>query len=169
MTKEEKDHLKKEVEKMEKMDLDGSMFVKAEWDGYGDQMPPVRSESIFAMNKGEKNRNYYTKEEQHTIFKEQRPIDVNDPRNEEIIRSIQQMKNDYLDRLLTNDSKFQLHDIESFRHKLLKARKNDPAQSRIPIPQVNSELINGEVCKYYVDWLEDVHRDETFKAYLALK
>jgi hypothetical protein len=59
---------------------------------------------------------------------------MNDPRNEEIIRSIQMMKNDYLDRLLTNDSKYQLHDLESFRHKLLKARMNDPAYARIPIP-----------------------------------
>jgi hypothetical protein len=32
------------------------------------------------------------------------------------------MKNDYLDRLLAQDAKFQLHDLTSFRHMLLKAR-----------------------------------------------
>ena len=32
----EKKYLKNEVEKMEKMDIDGSIFVKAEWDGYGE-------------------------------------------------------------------------------------------------------------------------------------
>ena len=79
------------------------------------------------------------------------------------------MKNDYLDKLLTNDSKYQLHDLTSFRHKLLRARQNDPEYAGIPIPQVNSELINGEISKYYVDWLEQVHREETFKAYLAKK
>ena len=130
----EKKSLKNEVEKMEKMDIDGSIFVKAEWDGFGEQMPPARSESIFTNNQNDKNRNYYTKQEQHTIFQEQRPLDVNDPRNEDIIKSIQMMKNDYLDRLLTNDSKYQLHDVESFRHKLLRARQNDPEYAGIPIP-----------------------------------
>ena len=47
MDANEKKNLKSEVEKMEKTDIDGSIFVKAEWDGYGDQMPPARSESIF--------------------------------------------------------------------------------------------------------------------------
>jgi hypothetical protein len=60
MTDQEKDYLKKEVEKLERVDIDGSIFVKAEWDGYGDQMPPARSESIFSLDKGGKNRNYYT-------------------------------------------------------------------------------------------------------------
>ena len=86
MSEAEKKHLKSEVEKMEKTDLDGSIFVKAEWDGYGDQMPPARSESIFNNANSEKNRNYFTKQEQHTIMQEQRPIDVNDPRNEEILK-----------------------------------------------------------------------------------
>ena len=48
MDANEKKNLKSEVEKMEKTDIDGSIFVKAEWDGYGDQMPPARSESIFS-------------------------------------------------------------------------------------------------------------------------
>jgi hypothetical protein len=154
---------------MEQTDIDGSIFVKAEWDGYGDQMPPARSESIFSVNNSDKNRNFYTKQEQHTIFQEQRPLDLNDPRNEDVIKNIQMMKNDYLDKLLKNDSRYQLHDMESFRHKLLKSRMNDPAYARVPVPQVNSELINGEACKYYIDWLEEVHRDEIFKAYLAQK
>jgi hypothetical protein len=79
------------------------------------------------------------------------------------------MKNDYLDRLLQNDSKFLLHDIESFRHKLLRARMNDPGMASVPIPQLNSELINEDICKYYSEWLEEVHKEETFKAYLAKK
>ena len=44
------------------------------------------------------------------------------------------MKNDYLEKLLQNDSKFLLHDIESFRHKLLLSRAIDPSYAQIPIP-----------------------------------
>ena len=79
------------------------------------------------------------------------------------------MKNDYMDRLLADDAKFQLHDIQSFRLKLLEARNNDPNFAMVPVPQLNSELIDGDRCKLYIDWLEDIHRQETFKAYLAKK
>lgn len=58
----------KEIEKMEKTDIDGSIFIKAEWDGYGEQMPPARSESIFNNQNTDKNRNHFTKQEQHTMF-----------------------------------------------------------------------------------------------------
>jgi len=60
------------------------------------------------------------------MLQEQKPIDVNDPRNELIIKHMKSMKNDYLDRLLAMDAKFQLHDVNSFRHMLLRARNNDP-------------------------------------------
>lgn len=68
------------------------------------------------------------------MLQDQRPIDVNDPRNEVIIKHIRSMKNDYLDKLLANDTKFQLHDCNSFRHMLVKARASDPNYSNIPIP-----------------------------------
>jgi hypothetical protein len=90
---------------------------------------------------------------------------VNDPRNELIIKHMRNMKNDYLDRLLSLDTKFQLYDIQSFRHHLLKARASDPNFAKIPIPQLNNELINADISKFYLDWLEDVHRQETWKAY----
>lgn len=82
------------------------MFVKAEWHGYGDQMPPARSETLFTHNQIEKNRNYFTKDEEYELLKQQKPIDVNDPRNELIIKHMRNMKNDYMDRLLNLDAKF---------------------------------------------------------------
>lgn len=91
---------------MKSIESSGSVFIKAEWEGYGDQMPPARSETLLEMKTNEKNRFYYTKEEQHNLLQKQKPIDVNDPRNEEIIKAIQRMKNDYMDRLLANDAKF---------------------------------------------------------------
>lgn len=44
------------------------------------------------------------------------------------------MKNDYLDRLLALDAKFQLHDVDSFRQKLLRARASDPNYAGVSIP-----------------------------------
>lgn len=49
---------------------------------------------------GEKNRNYYTKQEQYNLLQESSRLDQNDPRNELVIKALKTMKNDYLDRLL---------------------------------------------------------------------
>jgi len=53
-------------------------------------------------------------------------IDVNDPRNEKIIKFIKENKNEFLIKLLLEDSKNPLHSTEPFRHKLLQARAKDP-------------------------------------------
>jgi len=166
MTDQEKKVLARDIPKIDQIALDGSIFVKAEWEGYGDQLPPAKSETLFVMNQSEKNRHYYTKQEQFKMLQDQKPIDVNDPRNELILKKMQNMKNDYLDRLLKQDSMYQLNDVTSFRHMLLKARENDPSYAMMPIPQLNSELINGDICKFYVDWLEEVHRNESYKQYI---
>ena len=46
-------------------------------------------------------------------------LDVNDPRNENIIRLLKETKNEFLIKLLTEDSKNQLSDMVPFRQKLL--------------------------------------------------
>jgi len=92
--------------KVEKENTEGTIFVKAEWEGYGDQLPPAKSETLFSLAQAEKNRNFFSKQEQFTMLQEQRPLDVNDPRNELIIKHMRTMKNDYLDRLLSLDAKF---------------------------------------------------------------
>lgn len=44
------------------------------------------------------------------------------------------MKNDYMDKLLDQDTKFLLSDLDSFRHMLIKARNQDPSCAYYPIP-----------------------------------
>jgi len=70
-------------------------------------------------------------------------IDVNDPRNERVIKFMKETKNEYLIQLLKDDSKHPLWNTEPFRHKLLKARSKDPALSRVPIPLLEKEIINS--------------------------
>lgn len=33
--------------RLDGQDVEGSLFVKAEWEGYGEAMPPARSETLF--------------------------------------------------------------------------------------------------------------------------
>ena len=103
------------------------------------------------------------------MLDEQRAIDVNDPRYEKVLKNLQLAKNDYLETLLKNDAKFQLHDCESFRHKLLMARMQDPNYAQITIPHLTAEIIDEDRSHYYLDWLEDVDRQRMYKAYLERK
>ena len=119
---------------MKAMDLDGTILVRAEWEGYGEHMPPARSETLFQMNTQAKNRITYSGQEQINLLQEQRAVDVNDPRYEDLLKNLQLMKNDYLEQLLAQDAKFQLHDTVSFRQKLLRARASDPNFAQVPIP-----------------------------------
>lgn len=49
-------------------DVNGVMYVKAEWKGEGPDMPPMRSENIFKQRKAEKVRLPYTEEEQERML-----------------------------------------------------------------------------------------------------
>lgn len=68
-------------------------------------------------------------------------IDVNDPRNEKIIKLIKETKNEFLIHLLKEDSKNPLAGIEPFRHKLLMAKSKDPALQNEHIPLLEKEII----------------------------
>lgn len=68
MTADEKSALKRDIPRIEKVNVEGQLFVKAEWEGFGDQMPPAKSETLFQLNQVEKNRNYFTKQEQFSML-----------------------------------------------------------------------------------------------------
>jgi len=53
-------------------------------------------------------------------------IDVNDPRNERIIKLLKETKNEFLLRLLREDAKNPVSHLKPFRHLLLEARAKDP-------------------------------------------
>ena len=101
MTPAEKAYHTKQEPNMAANELDGTIFVKAEWEGFGEQMPPARSETLICSAQNEKNRRQFSKTEQHQMLKEQKPLDVNDPRNELLLKEMSKMKNNYLDQLLS--------------------------------------------------------------------
>jgi hypothetical protein len=40
---------------------------------------------------------HFDRQHQLELLRDERPVDVNDPRNEEIVKKIKSMKSDYLD------------------------------------------------------------------------
>jgi hypothetical protein len=91
---------------------------------------------------------------------------VNDPRNESIIRLLRETKNEFLKKLLKEDSKNPCHHLKPFRHMLLEARAKDPALTKKPIPMLEAEIIQDSEL---LDKLEVLFREEAFKEYLEKK
>ena len=85
--------------------MNGEIYVKAEWKGNGPKMPPMKSENLFKKAKVVKNRKQYNLAEQTDILMKTLYIDVNDPRNEFIIKLLRETRNEFLVRLLYEDSK----------------------------------------------------------------
>lgn len=93
-------------------------------------------------------------------------IDVNDPRNEKIIKILRETKNEFLVKLLYEDSKNLLSDIVPFRQRLLEARIKDPAFGKMFIPMLESEIVDSARSKFYLENLEQLFREEAYNAHL---
>ena len=138
-----------------KVDVNGEIFIKAEWKGSGPKMPPIRSENLFKKPTLHKNRHKYTQEEELMMILKQLYIDVNDPRNQRVIKVLRETKNDFLLKLLTADSKNLMSTSNPFRHKLLSARAKDPSGfGKIFIPMLESEIIDSSKTSFYLEQLE---------------
>ena len=93
-------------------------------------------------------------------------IDVNDPRNERIIKFLKETKNEFLQKLLSEDSKNPLFQLKPFRHMLLDARSKDPEIARLKIPMLEKEILDN---KDLMDKLEIIFREEAYREYLNKK
>lgn len=93
-------------------------------------------------------------------------IDVNDPRNERIIRLLKETKNEFLMRLLREDAKNPVSSLKPFRHMLLEARGKDPDLAKQIIPLLEKEIIEDT---QLLDKLEILFREQAYKEYLEKK
>jgi|LauGreDrversion4_2_1035121.scaffolds.fasta_scaffold30095_3 hypothetical protein len=129
-------------------------------------MPPIKSENQFKKPKKGKNRREYTQQEEILLLLKQLYIDVNDPRNEQILTVLREQKNEFLVRLFKEDSKNMLSDMQPFRHKLLLARNKDPMISNVFIPMLENEIVDSSKTAFYLEHLEQLFRDEAFVVHL---
>lgn len=143
--------------------------MKAVWQGNGPKMPPVKSENLFKKSKAHKNRNKYSLEDEQLILLKKLYIDVNDPRNEGIIKIIKEQRNEFFIKLLSEDAKNLLADAKPFRHKLLQLRAKNADAANLPIPLYESELIDSSRSTLYLEMLEKLFRDEAYMAHLKAR
>ena len=96
-------------------------------------------------------------------------IDVNDPRNEGIIKILKEQKNEFFIKLLSDDAKNLLADEKPFRHKLLQLRARDAEMASIPIPLLESEIIDSSRSSFFLEKLEKLFRDEAYLVHLKAR
>lgn len=148
-------------------DILGEIFIKAEWKGNGPKMPPIRSENLFKKPVIVKNRKKYSQEQEYMMLLKQLYIDVNDPRNQQIIKILRETKNEFLVNLLSADAKNLMSDSKPFRHKLLHARQNDAAGfGKFFIPMLETEIIDSMRSSFYLEQLEQLFRNEAYMIHL---
>jgi hypothetical protein len=171
---EEPDQAKRELaekkkaeadKKAEDADIKGVVYTKAEWRGNGPKMPPVRSEHFFQQARAKKNR----EEIDFDDLLGQLYIDVNDPRNEHVIKFIQEHGNKHLKNMLREDARNNLNTVTPFRHKLLKARAQNPDLQIKFVPMLETELIDGKRTTVYLEALEKLYREEAYLKHLEDK
>lgn len=149
-------------------DIEGELFVKAEWKGTGPKMPPIRSENLLKKPKVQKNRKEYSREEELMMLLKQLYIDVNDPRNQSTMKLLRETKNEFLVGLLRADARNLLADAAPFRHKLLLARQKDAASfAHTFVPMLEGELIDSARSPFFLEQLETLFRNEAYQLHLA--
>ena len=153
------------VEKRRKTDIAGEMFVKAEWKGNGPMMPPIKSENLFAKAQPPKNRLIYDEVEMAKNLY----IDVNDPRNQKVMKDLKFLGNKYLCAMMEEDTKNDLHKIKPFRHVLLKQRARNPILQKLFIPLLENEIVDSNRTGVYLEQLEKIYQEEAYNQHLIKK
>ena len=154
--------------------MKGFVYVKAQWKDNGPKLPPIKSENLLKLQKIKKNRRVFDVDEGKAMLMKQLYIDVNDPRNQVILKLIKETKNEFIIKLLADDAKNLLSDVVPFRHKLLLARSLEPglfSKKTKCIPLLETEIVDPDCQenKEYLQILEHLFRREAYAKYLNVK
>lgn len=135
------------VEEEEKVIHDGSLLVQIGWKGYGPHLPPPNAGGFGVFRPIPKKSGDYKalngQDSENDFYENELLLDVNDPRNYEIIEKMRNVRNRQMRKLLKNDVKFPLWDVPSLRHKLIKMKFTDPDLMQIDIP-LREEMIAND-------------------------
>jgi coiled-coil and C2 domain-containing protein 2A len=97
----------------------GRLNLEVGWIGFGPKLPPMNSGGfgVFRLKRPEKHgyQQLSQSDEEEELI-----IDVNDPRSNELVEKIREIRNNELRSLLTNDMKVPLYNVKSMRHELMK-------------------------------------------------
>lgn len=156
---------KKEPIKEIRVSYEGRLNYSVLWEGWGSDMPPPNASGYGAFKtykKGEYQKlNNIDQEEDENIL-----VDLNDPRNDDLIEKIKTVRNNMLSNKLRDDANFPLTNTVSLRHKLIKHCLLNPEQlsEHETIPMNTQEIAsNPKLMKILENYYEDQIKKEENK------
>jgi hypothetical protein len=140
-----------------KKDYKGRVFLKAEWDGRGPDMPPTKIEDrIVLHNKQKEFKNQISIKNRYDY-----PYDVNDPRNLIFFDEIKKAKTELLLKYLYKEYMLPFHDAESLRHFLLVKRFEKFSLRKFKVPILEWEIERSDEIKQILKDLQMDNKTET--------
>ena len=119
----------------------GNITLKAGWMGHSDKMPPIRFEDLGLIP-----RRFAELPSELEAF-----IDVNDPRNKELLLYLQIKRDQQIHHLLEQDSLFSHHRFTSYRYLIYKERYNYNSLVDLLVPMLERDIIASPLLKRILD------------------
>lgn len=137
----------------------GSITLKSYWEGQSDKMPPIRFEDLGAMPKKE-----VIEKGEIDFF-----IDVNDPRNKDLVDDLRQKHNKAIQEMLRKDSLFPHHRFAALREIFMKERFRSVELCKYPIPLLERDIKNIPDFMRFLSSLKDIKTDYAQTVYFLLQ
>ncbi len=137
--------------------IKGKIFVQAEWDGLGPEMPPTKIENKVDIYSKQKE----FQDKYQMRFAYDYPFDINDPRNVMFFDSMKRLKAEYILKNLYKEYILLLSDTESIRHYLLRKRIDKDSLRELKIPILETEIVNNKEMKELIKDLRKTDINET--------
>ena len=122
----------------------GNLTLKAGWVGHSEKMPPIRFEDLSLIPR-------QTLEIPEDL---QSYIDVNDPRNKDLLHFLLQKRDNKIQELLKHDSLFPHYRFTSYRYLIYKERYNYNSLVDLCVPMLEKDIIKSPLLRRIVETIK---------------
>lgn len=115
----------------------GNITLKSSWVGHSEKMPPIRFEDLALLPR----KAYEIPADLATY------IDVNDPRNKDLLQYLMMKREEQIQKLLKEDAHFPHFRFNAYRYLLYSERYNFSALIDLPVPMLEKDIWNNPLLK----------------------
>lgn len=119
----------------------GNITLKAGWVGHSEKMPPIRFEDLALIPR----KNLEIPQELDAY------IDVNDPRNKELLQYLTMKREEQIQELLKQDALFPHYRFTSYRYLIYKERYNYNSLIDLRVPMLEKDIISSPLFRRIIN------------------
>ena len=125
----------------------GNVTLKAGWTGNSEKMPPIRFEDLALIPRAA----------MEIPAELDKYIDVNDPRNKDLLHYLMMKREQQIQELLKHDALFPHYRFTSYRYLIYKERYNYNSLVHLNVPMLEKDVISSPLLKRIIDNIQ--HQD----------